>query len=44
MKLAILCLVASAVVPSLTRAQVPVFAITPEESKITFFVKASVAL
>jgi polyisoprenoid-binding protein YceI len=42
---AVLCLVASAVFPSLSRAQaVPVFAITPEDSSIKFFVKASVAL
>jgi polyisoprenoid-binding protein YceI len=41
---AVLCLVASAVFPSLSRAQAPVFAITPETSTITFFVKASIAL
>jgi polyisoprenoid-binding protein YceI len=44
MRLAILCLLASVALPSLGQDQVPVFAITPEESKITFFVKASVAL
>ncbi len=45
MRLSILCLVASAVVlPSLGRAQGPVFVITPEASTIRFFVKASVAL
>jgi polyisoprenoid-binding protein YceI len=45
MRLAVLCLLASAVLPSLSRGQdVPVFAITPVESKVTFFVKASVAL
>jgi polyisoprenoid-binding protein YceI len=43
--IAVLCLVASAVFPSLSRAQeVPVFAITPEDSSVKFFVKASVAL
>jgi polyisoprenoid-binding protein YceI len=42
---AVLCLVASSVFPSLSRAQeVPVFAITPEDSSVKFFVKASVAL
>jgi len=42
---AVLCLVSSAVFPSLSRAHaVPVFAITPEDSSIKFFVKASVAL
>ena len=44
MRLAILCLAASAVLPSLSRAQAPVFVITPENSKITFYVKASVEL
>jgi polyisoprenoid-binding protein YceI len=37
-------LLASAVLPSVTRAEVPVFVITPEDSSIKFFVKASVAL
>jgi len=32
------------VLPALSRAQAPVFAITPEESSIKFYVKASVAL
>jgi len=44
MRLAVFCLVASAVLPALSRAQAPVFAITPEESSIKFYVKASVAL
>ncbi len=39
---AILCLAASVVFPSLSRAQV--FVITPETSSIKFFVKSSVAL
>jgi polyisoprenoid-binding protein YceI len=40
-----LCLLASAVLPSLSLAQdVPVFAITPVESTITFNVAASVAI
>src|ERR1039458_5557798 len=39
-----LCLLAFAVFPSLSRSQAPVFSITTEESKITFNVKASVAL
>ena len=44
MRLAILCLVASAVLPPLSRAQAPVFAITPVDSSIKFHVKASVDL
>ena len=45
MRLTVLCLLVSAALPSLCRAQeAPVFAITPEDSKITFYVKASVAL
>ena len=44
MRLAILCLAASAVLPSLSRAQAPVFEVTPVSSKITFYVKASVDL
>jgi polyisoprenoid-binding protein YceI len=41
---AVFCFLASAVFPSVSRAQVPVFAVTPEDSSIKFFVKASVAL
>lgn len=41
---AVLCLLASAVLPSLGQEQVPVFAITPEDSSVKFFVKASVPL
>ena len=37
MRLAVFCLVASAMLPSLTRAQAPVFKITPELSKIDFY-------
>jgi polyisoprenoid-binding protein YceI len=44
MKLAVLCLVASAVLVSVTQAQAPVFKVTPGESKIDFSVKASVAI
>ena len=44
MRLTILCLVASTVLPSASQAQAPVFAITPVESKIKFDVKASVAI
>ncbi len=46
MRLAVFCLLASAVLPSLSRAQQgpPVFVITQENSKISFSVKASVAL
>jgi polyisoprenoid-binding protein YceI len=44
MRLAILVLTASALLPSLSRAQAPVFAVTPEDSTVKFFVKASVAI
>jgi len=44
MRLAVLCLAASAVLPSPSRAQGPVFVITQQDSSIKFFVKASVAL
>jgi polyisoprenoid-binding protein YceI len=45
MRLAALCLLASALLPSVSRAQeVPVFAITRAESSIAFKVKASVAI
>jgi hypothetical protein len=41
-RLAVLCLLASAALPPLGRAQAPVFVITPEESTIKFYVKSSV--
>jgi polyisoprenoid-binding protein YceI len=44
MRLAVLCLVASALLPLPSRAQVPVFKITQEDSTVKFSVKASVAL
>lgn len=44
MRLAILCLVVSSVLAPLSQAQAPVFVITPEDSSIKFYVKASVAL
>jgi polyisoprenoid-binding protein YceI len=44
MRLAVLCLVASAVLSPPSRAQVPVFKIVQEDSSIKFSVKASVAL
>jgi polyisoprenoid-binding protein YceI len=44
MRLIVLCLLASAVLPSVSRAQAPVFAITQEDSSIKFSVKASVAI
>src|ERR1700688_21347 len=45
MRIVALCLLASAVIPSIIRAQeAPVFAITKAESSITFNVKASVAI
>ncbi len=43
-RLAVLCLLASAMFPSLSRAQVPVFKITTEDSAVKFAVKASVAI
>lgn len=42
--LAIFFLLVSALFPSLSRAQGPVFVITPEESTVQFSVKASVAI
>ena len=42
--IAVLCLLASALCPSLTQAQVPVFVIEQEGSSVHFSVKASVAL
>ncbi len=44
MRFTVLCLLVSAMLPSVSRAQVPVFTITPEESDVKFFVKASVAI
>jgi polyisoprenoid-binding protein YceI len=44
MRLAVLCLAASTVLPSLSRAQAPVFVITQQDSSIKFNVKASVAI
>ena len=44
MQLVVLCLFASAIFPSVNRAQVPVFKIAPDDSSIKFFVKASVPL
>jgi polyisoprenoid-binding protein YceI len=44
MGLVLLCFLASVALPSLSQESLPVFAVTPEESKITFYVKASVAL
>ena len=42
MRLTVLCLLASAVFPPVSRAQAPVFEITPVHSSIKFDVKASV--
>jgi polyisoprenoid-binding protein YceI len=46
MRLAVLCLLVSTMLPSVSLAQdqVPVFKVTPEESDGKFFVKASVAI
>jgi len=44
MRLAVLCFIACAVLPSVSRAQAPVFEITPVESSIKFDVEASVSI
>jgi len=46
MRLAVLCLLVSTMLPSVSLAQdqVPVFTVKPEESDVKFFVKASVAI
>ena len=44
MRFTVLCLLASSVLPSVGRAQVPVFVITQEDSSIKFNVKASVKI
>jgi len=44
LRFAVFFFLASAVFPSLSRAQVPVFKIAPEDSSIKFAVKASVAV
>jgi polyisoprenoid-binding protein YceI len=42
--LIVFCLLVSALLPRLAQAQGPVFTITPEQSDVKFFVKASVAI
>ena len=44
LRFAVLCFLAVAALPSLSQDAIPVFAVTPEDSKITFYVKASVDL
>jgi polyisoprenoid-binding protein YceI len=44
MRLFTLCLLAAALFPAVSRAQVPVFKITTEDSSVKFAVKASVAI
>jgi polyisoprenoid-binding protein YceI len=44
MRLAVLALLVSAILPSVVLGQGPVFTVTPEESDVKFFVKASVAI
>jgi polyisoprenoid-binding protein YceI len=44
MRLGVVGLLAAALLPSLAQAQGPVFKITPEDSSVKFFVKASVAI
>jgi polyisoprenoid-binding protein YceI len=44
MRLAILIVLASAVLPTVSRAQAPLYVITPENSSIKFHVESSIAL
>jgi polyisoprenoid-binding protein YceI len=44
MRLAILCILALATLPTVGRAQVPVFETTPTDSTIKFYVKSSVSI
>ena len=44
MRFAMFGLLAAAVFPSLSQAQGPIFTVTPEQSDVKFFVKASVAI
>jgi polyisoprenoid-binding protein YceI len=44
MRFAVLCFLASLVLPPVSRAQAPVFKITTEDSSVKFAVKASVAI
>ena len=44
MRFAVLALLVSAILPSVSLGQGPVFTVTPEESDVKFFVKASVAI
>jgi polyisoprenoid-binding protein YceI len=44
LRFAVLCFLAAAALPSLSQDAIPVFTVTPEDSKITFYVKASVDL
>jgi hypothetical protein len=44
MRLAVLALLVSAILPSVSLGQGPVFTVTPEESDVKFFVKATLNL
>ena len=44
LRFAVLCFLVAAVLPSFSQDAIPVFAVTPDDSKITFYVKASVDL
>jgi polyisoprenoid-binding protein YceI len=44
MRFAVICLLTFALLPTIAKAQGPVFKITPEDSSVKFFVKASVAI
>jgi polyisoprenoid-binding protein YceI len=43
-RLTVFCLLALALLPSLAQGQGPIFTVTPEQSDVKFFVKASVAI
>lgn len=44
LRFAVLCFLVAAALPSFSQDAIPVFAVTPDDSKITFYVKASVDL
>ena len=44
LRLAVFCFLGASLLPLVTRAQVPIFAITQEDSSVKFSVKASVAI
>jgi polyisoprenoid-binding protein YceI len=44
LKVSLLCFLALTVLPSISQAQAPVFTVTPNQSSVKFYVKASVSL